>query len=60
VEIIEEDPFKFGDADCGVSAELDRARREAAFKILCIVRFVRIGINPPPAGGQLLLQQPFQ
>ena len=46
VVILGHDEFRFGDESDGVSPELDRLRREAAFKILCLVRFVRQGISP--------------
>lgn len=41
----EEVAFSFGDAKAGISSEADRARREAIFKALCALRFVRLGLS---------------
>ena len=49
--------FEFGDPEMGISPDVDKKRREAAFKILCIVRFVRQGLSvpePPSAAGPIL------
>ena len=43
--------FEFGDESQGISPEVDKARREAAFYILCIVRFVRVGLTIPERPG---------
>ena len=43
--------FEFGDENRGISPEVDKARREAAFYILCIVRFVRQGLTVPERPG---------
>jgi hypothetical protein len=37
--------LEFGDPSNNISSELDKLRREEAFKILCIVRFVRVGLT---------------
>lgn len=41
----EEIAFTFGDASLGVSAEADCKRRDAMFKALCALRFVRLGLQ---------------
>ena len=43
--------FEFGDESQGISPEVDKARRESAFYILCIVRFVRQGLVVPERPG---------
>lgn len=37
--------FPFGDPSAGVSPRADRCRREAIFKALCALRFVRLGVS---------------
>lgn len=37
--------FVFGDEAMGISSDNDKARREAIFKALCALRFVRLGLS---------------
>jgi hypothetical protein len=39
--------LEYGDSEQGLTAEVDFARRDAAFKLLCVIRFVRVGLIVP-------------
>ena len=43
--LLEDDSFVFGDGASNVSATADKKRREALFKALCALRFVRLGLK---------------